>query len=401
MALQEVRMTIRLEQVKILTPRQIIENGTVIVADDGKISYLGAAQEAPQTDGIRLELGGLIAAPGFIDIHVHGGKGVTFGSGGIAEGLSAYSQWVASTGVTGFLASVAAPDHPALLRRLSACADAIEVRGAGARPLGLHLEGPFINIERKGAFNPDWLRPLTPAQVEDCLQAARGWVRQVTIAPELPGAAEAAARFRQAGVTVALGHSNADYETASAALRGSYTHVTHTFNAQRGFDHRAPGVLGAVLSSDKITAELIADGVHVHPAAMKVLYRCLGSQRLVLVTDAMAGAGLEDGVYDLVGSTVTVKNGRAALANGTLAGSVATLDRCVRNMVHEVGVPLPEAVQMATLNPARAIGLENAAGQLAVGRAADLVIMDEDLRIALTLVNGRIVYERHESGRNA
>ncbi len=395
---QEPKVTTRFDKIRIITPTEVIERGTIIVSDDGVIRYAGAMEQAPQVAATRRELPGYTAVPGFIDIHVHGGKGITFGSGDVAEGLKAYSKWVTSTGVTGFLITLAAPDTPTLLRLLSAYADAIEAGGEGARPLGLHLEGPLLNPQKKGAFHPAWLHPLAPAQVEECLRAARGWLRQVTIAPELPGATEAARLFRQAGVTVALGHSATDYETASAALKGDYTHVTHTFNAQSGFDHRAPGVVGAILASQNVTAELIADAVHVHPAAMQILLRCLGSDRVVLVTDAMAAAGLSDGPYELVGSAVTVKAGQATLADGTLAGSVATLQQCVRNLTHLLDVPIQQAVQMATLNPARAIGLAHQVGQITVGRPADLVFIDDDVQVALTLVDGKIVYAPQTGG---
>ncbi|RLC85246.1 MAG: N-acetylglucosamine-6-phosphate deacetylase, partial [Chloroflexi bacterium] len=259
-------------------------------------------------------------------------------------------------------------------------------------PLGLHLEGPYLSLEKKGAFNPAWLHPPTIEEVRSFLEAGQGWIRQVTLAPELPNAQAVAALFRQQGVVVALGHTNSDYELASAALRGNFTHVTHTFNAQRGFQHREPGALGAVLASDQVTAELIADTIHVHPAAMQVLLRCLGTDRVVLITDAMAAAGLGDGTYSLVGHHVTVKDGVAREADGTIAGSSVTLDTCVRNMNQKVGASLPDAVKMASLNPARAMGLADRYGQLAVGQDANLIVIDESVNIHLTMVQGRIVH---------
>jgi N-acetylglucosamine-6-phosphate deacetylase len=203
-----------------------------------------------------------------------------------------------------------------------------------------------------------------------------------------------AARFRAAGVVVSLGHSDSDYDAASAALRGNFTHVTHTFNAQRGFSQREPGVFGAVLASDDVTAELIADTVHVHPGAMKVLVRCLGTDRVVLITDAIPAAGLADGNYDLVGNEVVVKDGRATLLDGTIAGSTAGLNECVRHMNQEVGVALPKAVQMASLNPARAMGFADRLGSIAVGKDASLVVIDEDVNVYLAMVKGKVVYCR-------
>jgi len=214
----------------------------------------------------------------------------------------------------------------------------------------------------------------------------------MTMAPELPHANEVARLFRQNGVVVALGHTNTDYETASKALKGDFVHVTHTFNAQSSFDHRAPAVFGAVMSSDNVTAELIADCVHVHPAAMKVLIRSLGTERVVLITDAMTGAGLKDGKYMLAGNEVTVKDGHATLANGTLAGSIATLNQCVRNVNQLVGFPLVDAVKMASLNPARAMGLGDRLGAIQPGKDASLTVIDEDVTVYLTMVKGKIVY---------
>jgi len=191
---------------------------------------------------------------------------------------------------------------------------------------------------------------------------------------------------------VALGHTNTDYAQASAALRGNFTHVTHSFNAQRGFGQREPGVFGAILSSDHVSAELIADTIHVHPGAMKVLLRCLGTERVVLITDAMAGAGLPDGQYDLVGQKTTVRDGRVTLDDGTLAGSTATLNQCVRNAHHEAGVTLAQAVQMASLNPARAMSLADRLGSIAVGKDASLAVVDENVNVYMTFVRGELVF---------
>jgi len=388
-------MAIMLYYATVFTPTEVIKRGAVVISDDGRIAYVGPMENAPRTDGLRLDLRGRIVVPGFIDVHVHGGNGITFGeSDQIAGDLAAYSKWVASAGVTGFLCSISAPQAEALVRMVRAYADALDAGTPGAEALGLHLEGPFLSKEKKGAFNPAWLRQPAMEEAEAVLQAGRGWIRQMTLAPELPGAQEVAALFRAAGVVVSMGHTNADYELASAALRGNFTHVTHTFNAQRGFQHREPGVFGAILTSDEVTAELIADTVHVHPGAMKMLIRCLGADRVVLITDAMAGAGLPDGTYELVGHTVIVKEGRATLPDGTLAGSTATLNQCVRNVHQTVGVPLLEAVKMASLNPARAMGFADRLGSIAVGKDASLAVIDEQANVYLTLVKGRIVYSR-------
>ncbi len=212
------------------------------------------------------------------------------------------------------------------------------------------------------------------------------------MAPELEHAQEVAAFLASNGIKVSLGHSNSDYETASAALRGNFNHVTHTFNAQSGLHHRAPGVVGAILSSEKITAELIGDSFHVHPAAMQILYRCLGPDRIIVITDAMAGAGLSDGEYELLNQKVTVRSGKATLPDGTIGGSTATMISAVRTLVNEAGIPLQHALRMATLNPAKLIGVESRLGTIENGKEGNLVILNQDLTVRKTFVRGNLVY---------
>jgi N-acetylglucosamine-6-phosphate deacetylase len=389
-----------LERATIFTPHEIIPQGVVIISDEGKIIHVGTRETAPSAEGERLDLSGYLLIPGLMDIHVHGGNGNSFdlGGNGLGERLGAYAAWVCQYGVTGFLCSIAAPEPDALLRLIQSYVEVLEQGLPGAEALGLHLEGPYLNPRKKGAFNPAWLYPPQVEQARAFLEAGRGWVRQITLAPELPGAEVIARMYRQAGVTVAMGHTDADYETASAALRSQFNHVTHTFNAQRGFDHRQPGALGAVLASDEVTAEVIADGVHVHAAAIRVLLRCLGVERVVLVSDAMPGAGLPDGIYDLAGNRVTLRDGKATLADGTLAGSAALLSQCVRFVKNEVGLPLNQAVQMSSLNAARAIGLDWRLGSLQAGKDASLAVIDEQVHVYLTMVKGRIVYSRLATG---
>lgn len=377
----------------VLTPTESIPSGALVIADDGKIAYAGPMEDAPQTDGQRLDLRGMFVAPGFIDIHVHGGNGITFGESGTAEEeLHGYSEWVAGNGVTGFLASLAAPDAKSLVNLVRRYVRVLQKGLPGAECLGIHLEGPFLSKEKKGAFDPRWLRTPSLEEAEAVLKAGQGWIRQITIAPELPGAGPVASRFRREGVVVAFGHTNSDYATASAALQGDWTHVTHTYNAQSGFRQREPGAFGAILGSDQVTAELIADGIHSHPAATKILVRCLGTDRVALITDAMAGAGLKDGTYQLIGQPVTVKEGKATLANGTIAGSTARLNECVRNIREWAGVSWGEAAKMASLVPARAMGLAARYGSIRAGKEASLTAFDAQGRVRMTLVRGKLAY---------
>jgi N-acetylglucosamine-6-phosphate deacetylase len=211
--------------------------------------------------------------------------------------------------------------------------------------------------------------------------------------PCLPGAREVASLFRKSGVVVAMGHTNMEYEAASAALRGDFSHVTHTYNCLSEFHHREPGCIGAALASEDVTTELIADTYHVHPGAMKILVRCVGVDRIVLISDAIIGSGVADGEYDLVGHTLVVKDGKTRLRDGTIAGSTAPFNRCVDNINKLVGVPLSEAVQMATLNPALAMGVADRIGSVSVGKDADLIVIDDDVDVLLAMLKGRIALD--------
>lgn len=377
----------------IFTPDAVLQESCVVVSEAGEVRYVGAKDKAPAGAAQTIQAGDLRLAPGLVDIHVHGGYGIAFGIGKKwEEELHTYSNWVLKTGVTSFLVSLAAPTHAELCEMLTAYVNFAEKGLPGARLAGIHLEGPYLNPERKGAFNPAWLRKPDLAEARDFIRIGGKWLKQMTLAPELPGAEAVAAEFHKAGIVVALGHSATDYDTARAALMGNFTHVTHTYNAQTGLNHREPGVVGAVLSSDDITGELIADGIHVSAGAMRVLLRALGSQRVVLITDAIPGAGLPDGVYSSIGQTITVKDGRATLDNGTLAGSSALLNECVRNAHQLAGATVQEAIRMATLNPARVIHMDNEIGVIANGRSADLILMDKDFKVRMTMVGGKILF---------
>ena len=383
---------------QLVTPFEVISDGIVAWDTKGKIIYAGSEKEGAHLTGNRIDLKGMTAAPGLIDIHVHGGYGIAFGLGDLSEELKKYSSWVAHFGVTGFVLSITGPNPDFILQAIRAYIPLFEKEFIGAQPLGLHLEGPFINPQKHGAFNPAWIHLPSLKEMSAYLDAGEGWIRQVSLAPEMEGADQVADLLNNSGVRVALAHSNTNFEIASRALHGKYTHVTHTFNAQSPLHHRKPGVVGAVLSSEGVSAELIADGVHVHPAAMRILTRCLGAERIVLISDAMPGTGLPDGTYTLLGQQVAIQNGKSLLPNGTLAGSTATLDACVRNMVKLAGVPFANAVRMASYNPAGVIGVDDHIGSLAPGKKANIAVFDKNLNVKMTFINGSPVYEENNNG---
>jgi len=367
---------------EVWTPTEALCPGWVRV-EDGAVAE--AARGAPPAEpDLRLP----IVCPGFVDIHIHGAFGRDLMDGGAA--CASVSAGLPRHGCTGYLPTTVSAPWQATLDAVAAFAAAVEHPPAGARPLGIHLEGPFLNPVRRGMQEPAHLRQPAPREADRLLAAGRGRVRTATIAPELPGGLELAARLAAAGVRVAMAHSDASYDEARAAAAAGVRHVTHCYNAMRPLHHREPGLVGAVLDLDELTAEVIADGVHVHPAALRLLWRVKGWRDLTLVTDAMAGAGAAEGIYRFGGQDVRVQAGEARLADGTLAGSVLTMDRAVRFMV-EAGIPAREAVGMATLAPAEAAGLPRV-GRIAPGCYADLVGLDAGLRVRWTMVGGAVVW---------
>ena len=384
---------------RVLTPDEELAGATVVIRH-GRIEAVGVGL-TPPAGAQTFDLSGLTLAPGFVDIHVHGGGGFSLISEDPDE-IRSYARWAVRRGVTGFLVTLVGAPLPQMKRWLAAAVAAGESLPAGqegvdgsARPLGVHLEGPFVNPARRGALPSEGLRPPDVAEFLALAEAAQGSLKVITLAPELPGAAGIVAAARQRGVVASMGHTDATYEQALEAIEWGVRQATHCFNGMRPFHHRDPGCLGAILSSPKLSAELIADGVHVHPGAMALLLAAKGPQGTILITDGIAAAGLGDGAYSLAGEAIQVRNGVASLPDGTLAGSVVTMDQAVRNVVSAWGgalVPLAGAVRMASSNPAAALGLGQRLGRIAPGFAADLVALDERLEVAMTLVAGQPAY---------
>jgi len=343
--------------------------------------------DAPADAGVSVrDLGGRVLAPGFIDVHVHGAAGAEFLDAGTEE-LAAILRLHARGGTTGLLATTvtASPERlDAAVRALAAASPVAD----GAAILGVHLEGPYLCAKRRGAQDPRHLRAPDAAELDRLLGSAP--VRLMTLAPELPGALAAIERLVRAGAVASVGHTDATYAQAAAAFDAGATHATHLFNGMRPFHHREPGVIGAALDRPEVTCELICDGLHVDPAAMRLAQRLKGSGRTVLVTDAMRAAGLGDGRYRLGHLPVRVRDGRAELeGSGTLAGSTLTMGAAVRNAVALMGVSLGDAIRMASSTPARVLGLQARKGALAPGRDADLVVLDDDLEVSATMIAGR------------
>jgi N-acetylglucosamine-6-phosphate deacetylase len=381
-----------LTHARIITPDDDIGEGTVLLAG-GRIIQVGADPPPPEVDTI--DLRGLIVAPGFIDLHVHGGGGFSL-TGDDPEQPRSYARWAVCTGVASFLVTPIGRDRDDLIRQIRAALPVMSGVSGGARPLGFHLEGPFLNPERLGAFRAEWLSEPTVEEFRAYLEAASGHLRLISLAPELADAEAVIAEAIAAGVVVGLAHSDATYEEAQHAFSLGVRHVTHCYNGMRLFHHRDPGCLAAALNSPDVTVEIIADGVHVHPGAIEMALRAKGVDNVVLVTDAIPLAGLAGGSFDLGGEKVRVENGVARRADGTLAGSAFTMNKMVENAARWLPVGLPGAIRMATLNPAAVIGVADRKGKVAPGFDADLVVLAPDLEVEMTFVAGELVFRRSQ-----
>lgn len=374
------------------TPTEEIPNPLLIV-DDGHVAEVSSRPTAAAPGNTPLiDFGDAALAPGFLDIHIHGGAGLDLMRASRSE-LPRLGQFLASHGVTGYFATTVAAPLDATYTALERLADAIEERTPAnggpqqARPLGIHLEGPFLSHKRRGVHPPEYLVEPTVPIFEKLWQAARGHVRMITIAPEIPGAMEVIAEAASRNICVSIGHSDAELPTTLEAVKAGARHATHTFNAMRPLDHRNPGIIGEVLSNDTMTADIIVDGIHVSPEVVKVFLQAKGPDRAVLITDAMSATGMPDGRYQLGPIQVDVANGKAT-ANGSLAGSVLTMDRAVRNVTKFSNWTLREAVRAATFNPAKAAGLSSHYGKLEVGSVADFVLLSPTGEVLKTVVGG-------------
>ncbi|MBP7892171.1 MAG: N-acetylglucosamine-6-phosphate deacetylase [Firmicutes bacterium] len=385
-----------------------LSTDTSVLIQGAKIVEVGPSCDlAGQAPDRTIDARGAIVAPGFIDMHIHGSAGFDT-MDATPSALARMTEFVSSHGVTGFLPTVMSTPIEQMLAATHAAAQAAQADinpygehgeydrpRRGAQVLGINVEGPFLNPEFKGAQPEAGIVGPSPAVLHRILEAGGGHVRVMTIAPEMPGAMEIVKALASQGVLASVGHSGACYDDITSAIEAGLRLVTHTYNGMRGLHHREPGVVGAALVRGELACEVIADGIHVHPAAVELVAQAKGSNGTVLMTDAMRATGLPDGHYELGGQHVIVTGGAARLETGVLAGSTLTMDAAVRNMVKFAGIPLHEAISMASSTPARLIGLADRKGRIEPEMDADIVLLDaETLQVRATLVMGETVYER-------
>jgi N-acetylglucosamine-6-phosphate deacetylase len=375
-----------------LTPTAEITDAGILIRD-GVIEAIGPRSAISRPEGTaEIQAPDQIAVPGFLDVHIHGAGGHDVMEG-TEEALRTVARTLAAHGTTSFVATTVTASPEAIcagaqgISRHIAQQHQSEDLHAHAEILGVHFEGPFISPARRGVHPAEWLKLPSAELLQKFIDSANGYAQILTIAPELLGAMPCIDAARKAGLVVGIGHTDATYEQARAAIARGAHHAVHVYNAMRPFSHRDSGVIGAVLTSPEVTAELIADGVHVDETAMRLLLQAKGPSGVILISDGISATGMPDGKYMLGTFEVTVAGGTCRNAEGKLAGSTLTLDRSLRNVVN-LGIPLADALRMLTLNPATLLGIEFKKGSLRTGADADIVLLDEALNVTQTWARG-------------
>lgn len=360
---------------KVITPFGIKDNTNILI-ESGKISQISCSEKALHTNDINIiDAKGKYISPGFIDIHNHGNFGHDTMEGNF-EAIDSMAKFHIRNGVTGFLATTNTASISVTKKIASQVADYIEKYNPDysypkAQVLGVYFEGPYFSMKKKGAQPAGFIKNPIPEEAKELIQSARGYGKIFAIS---------------------AGHSNATYDETILGIENGVTEVTHLYNGMRSFNHREPGIIGAALSDNRVSCEIICDGIHLHKAAVKIAVELKGKNRIILISDAMMAAGLKEGVYQFGNQKVSVKNGAVKLEDGTLAGSTLTLNKAVYNMVHLYGVSLEDSVYMASFNPAKAIGMADTKGSIEIGKDADIIIFDDYIDVSCAIVNGNVLY---------
>jgi N-acetylglucosamine-6-phosphate deacetylase len=378
----------------IITPSRTIQRGTVLI----RFGQIEAVDDwtniaIPSGAGV-LDVRGLLLAPGFIDLQFNGAFGHDLTHN--PETLWRIAARLPQHGVTSFLPTIITSPLPNVQKAQEIWRKGPPKGYRGAQALGLHIEGPFLNPGKRGAHNPAYLRPPSVEDVADW--SPETGVRLVTLAPELLAAVDVIATLTERGVVVSAGHSMATLDQARTGVMAGIRYATHLFNAMPELHHRKPGLIGALLADERVTIGLIPDGIHVHPSLIKLIWHMTGDDRLNLVTDAMAALGMAPGVYNLGDYKVTVSRKTATLSNGTLAGSILSMDQALRNLLNYTGCAQAEAVRTITTTPATVLGISDRKGQIAPGYDADVVLLTPDFRVMATVIDGRLAFQDEAAG---
>ena len=370
------------------TPTQSVD----ILIVDGKIRRIESTIDQTDTDAEIIDANRAYVAPGFIDVHIQGAGGFDI-LDAKPEGLKTISRTLAKFGVTGILATtVFQTDHKNEHLKLIAQTNNKDL--GGAHILGVHLEGPFINPAKKGGISENCILPASQYELAHIFDITGKRLKMMTIAPELPGNLKIIERLANQQIIASFGHSNASYEETQRGIKAGICHVTHFFNAMPALHHRSPGPIPAIIENQRISVQLIADGVHLHPAIIRGVYQCISSDRIICITDGIQAIGMPEGRYVYNGRDYISKDGAARYLDGTLIGTALPLNQIARRFKEFTHCTLQQAVDTVSFNPVRLLGLENQKGSIAIGKDADLVIMDQDFNVDMTIINGKIVH-RH------
>ena len=364
---------------------------TSVLIENGVIAQIGQIESGTNCDDT-LDAQGRILAPGFIDVHIQGAGGADI-LDATPEALKAISQTCARFGTTGFLATtVFKPDQNN--QHLALASEYVNKDLGGANLLGIHLEGPFISLEKKGMILPECICPPSEQIIDEIQDITKGHLSMMTIAPELPGSLGIIQSLVDSGIIASFGHSNATYEQTLDGFDAGISHVTHLFNAMPSIHHRNPGPLMAIFETENVTAQVITDGVHIHPSVLNFAYDKLGPDRTIPITDGMQAIGLGDGMFVYNGVEYESKAGAARYKDGTLIGTALGLSQMLEKFIAFTNCPLETAIRMVTHNTARLLGLENKKGSISVGKDADLILLDDNLSVHMTIVAGKIVFRK-------
>ncbi len=378
---------------EVIFPSRELSRQCTIIVQDGKIREIKPPKSNRSLDRNEkrtiIDASSHYVAPGFIDLQVNGGAGADF-LNTTSKGIQRFSSHWLSTGCTGYLATVITED----ISNMRSTVEKI-LTSETENLVGIHIEGPFISMEKRGTHDPNYVRKPDSSSLNKLINGYEEHVKLFTLAPELPGAHEIMHELQDLNITPSIGHSAGTFEQANQGLHAGAKSFTHLYNAMTGLHHRHPGCVGAALTSDAY-AGLICDGLHVHPSAIKIASQMKGPNRLFLVTDAISAAGLSEGFYKLGNQKINVKEGIARLDNGSIAGSTLTMDRAVKNYMFFAGVSLPEAIRSATLTPAKLIGIDDQKGSIEIGKDADFVFLDDDLEVQKTIIKGEMVFNKED-----